>query len=116
MVGEGEIVEEHVHEVIDFGDVPIGTTIAKTFAVRNMSDVEAKFTINHQISGTVAMDKVFICKKREHQIKPHSSINVKVRYYLTVFSILTGSTCCKIIPRNRGVTKLVWLWQITPRS
>lgn len=78
MVGDGINVEEFVHQLLDFGKVPIGTSVAKSFQVKNMSSVEAKFLISHQISGTVAMDKVFVCKKREHCIKPYSSIDVKV--------------------------------------
>ena len=78
MVGDGKIEEESVHQLLDFGDVPIGTSISKTFLVKNMSSVNASVSISHQISGTVAMDKVFVCKKRQPLIKPHSSINVKV--------------------------------------
>ena len=78
MVGDGKIEEESVHQLLDFGDVPIGTSTSKVFHVKNMSSVNANVSISHQISGTVAMDKVFVCKRRQHMIKPYSSISVKV--------------------------------------
>ena len=86
MVGDDTIVEDFVHQLLDFGDVPIGTSVSKTFQVRNMSSVEAKFLISHNVKGTVAMDKVFVCKKKEHFIQPYSCINVKVGRN---FSIIT---------------------------
>ncbi|KAL5256774.1 hypothetical protein ACHWQZ_G011893 [Mnemiopsis leidyi] len=84
MVGDGKIEEEFVHQLLDFGDVPIGTSTSKTFQVKNMSSVNANVSISHQISGTVAMDKVFVCKKRQHLIKPYSSINVKLDFLPTI--------------------------------
>ena len=86
MVGDGKIEEEFVHQLLDFGDVPIGTSTSKTFQVKNMSSVNANVSISHQISGTVAMDKVFVCKKRQHLIKPYSSISVKVGIIFFSFS------------------------------
>ena len=78
MVGNGSIIEESVHDILDFGGVPIGTSVAKTFQVKNLSSVEAKFTVGQKVTGTVAMDKVFVCKKKEYFIKPNASVNVKV--------------------------------------
>ena len=79
MVGNGESKEEFVHHQIEFGDVPIGTSSSKTFAVRNMSSVGARFSVSHQQYGSVSLDKVFVCKKKEYAIEPFSSVDVKVR-------------------------------------
>ena len=78
MVGNGESKEEFVHHQIDFGDVPIGTSASKTFAVQNMSPVAARFAVSHQLHGSVSLDKVFVCKKKEHVIEPYSTVDVKV--------------------------------------
>ncbi|XP_063674986.1 cilia- and flagella-associated protein 65-like isoform X4 [Bolinopsis microptera] len=84
MVGDGKIEEESVHQLLNFGDVPIGTSTSKVFHVKNMSSVNANVSISHQISGTVAMDKVFVCKRRQHMIKPYSSISVKIDFLPTI--------------------------------
>lgn len=45
MIGDGQILEEHVHSILDFGEVPIGTSASKTFDVKNMSSVSYHFKL-----------------------------------------------------------------------